>query len=134
MLVPVRDNYWSNVYAGNIQDNIPDRYPFFRANEPMSNPAEMQKFLAEGEVGYFAERHTLIVDFIRHNLPSFEISSLRRFVMYWTGYWSFSRSYLQDEPTELPLMFMLVCVTALMLRGVIRFWRDNGTAASPISF
>lgn len=131
VLVPIRDNYWSNVYAGNIQDNIPDRYPFFRANEPMSNPVEMQKFVAEGEVGYFAERHTLIVDFIRHNLPSFGIASLRRFVMYWTGYWSFSRSYLQDEPTELPLMFMLLCVTAFMLRGVLRFWRENRVAGLP---
>jgi 4-amino-4-deoxy-L-arabinose transferase-like glycosyltransferase len=131
VLCPIRDNYWSNVYTGNIQDNIPDRYPFFRANEPMSNPAEMQKFVAEGEIGFFAERHAQATDFIRHNLPSVGIASLRRLVMYWTGYWSLSRDYLREEPTEIPLMFMLICVTAFMLRGVHRFWRENRSAGLP---
>jgi hypothetical protein len=51
--------------------------------------------------------------------------------MYWTGYWSFSRDYLQSEPTELPLMFMLICVTGLMLRGVRRFWRENRSEGLP---
>ena len=125
VLCPIRDNYWSNVYTGNIQDNIPGRYPFFRANEPSSNPVEMRKFLAMGEVSYFAQRHAESVDFIRRNPEPVAIASLRRVVMYWTGYWSFSRDYLQSEPTELPLMFMLICVTASMLRGVRRFWRGN---------
>ncbi|MGA2351902.1 MAG: methyltransferase domain-containing protein [Terracidiphilus sp.] len=131
VLVPIRDNYWSNVYAGNIQDNLPNRYPFWRANEPNGNPAEMQKFLTKGEVAYFAERHDLAVDFIRHNPLPVAIASLRRVVMYWTGYWSFSHDYLQDEPTELPLMFLLVCVTGLMLRGVRRLWRENRSGGMP---
>ena len=97
----------------------------------MSNPAEMQKFVTKGEVAYFAERHALAVDFIRHNLFSVGIASLRRVVMYWTGYWSFSHDYLQSEPTELPLMFMLICITGLMLRGVCRFWRENRSAGFP---
>jgi hypothetical protein len=91
----------------------------------------MQKFLAQGEVAYFAERHVQAVDFIRQNPVPFAIASLRRVVMYWTGYWSFSRDYLQSEPTELPLMFMLICVTALMLRGVRRFWRENRSEGMP---
>ncbi len=131
VLCPIRDNYWSNVYAGNIQDTLPDRYPFFRENEPASNPVEMQKYRTMGEVAYFAQRHVLAVDFIRHHPLPFGIASLRRFVMYWTGYWSFSPEYLQSEPTELPLMFMLICVTVLMLRGVRRFWRENRSAGIP---
>jgi len=131
VLCPIRDNYWSNVYAGNIQDNIADRYPFFRSHEPNSNPAEMQKFVREGEVAYFEERHALAVDFIRHNPMSFGIACLRRLVMYWTGYWSFSRNYLDDEPTELRLIFMLICVTGLMLRGAHRFWILNRSAGLP---
>ncbi len=131
VLCPIRDNYWSNIYAGNIQDTIPDRYPFFRSNEPCTNPVEMQKYLTNGEVAYFGERHTQAEDFIRHHPLPVAIASLRRLVMYWTGYWSFSRDYLESEPTELPLMFMLICITGLMLRGVSRFWRENPDAGLP---
>jgi hypothetical protein len=91
----------------------------------------MQKYLTMGEVAYFAERQALAVDFIRRNPLPVGIASLRRIVMYWTGYWSFSRDYLQSEPTELPLMFMLICVTGLMLRGVRRFWRENRSEGLP---
>lgn len=131
IVCPIRDNYWSNVYVGNIQDEIPDRYPFFRDNEPAVNPAELHKFVAEGEVAFFAQRRALAIDFIRHHPIPVAVASLRRFVMYWTGYWSFSRSYLESEPTELPLMFMLICVTVLMLRGVVRFWRGNRAEGLP---
>jgi len=131
VLCPIRDNYWSNVYAGNVEANSPNRYPFWRANEPASNPVEMRKYLTMGEVAYFAERQALAVDFIRRNPLPVGIASLRRIVMYWTGYWSFSRDYLQSEPTELPLMFMLICVTGLMLRGVRRFWRENRSEGLP---
>ena len=131
VLCPIRDNYWSNVYVGNIEDNIPDRYPFDRTHEPSSNPVELKNYLAKGEIAFFAERHDKAIDFIRHNPRSFAIASLRRFVMYWTGYWSFSRDYLESEPTELPLMFMLICVTGFMLRGVRRFWRENRSQGLP---
>lgn len=131
VLCPIRDNYWANVYTGNIQDNLPDRYPFFRAGEPATDAAEMQKFESQGEVAFFAERHVLIVNFIRQHPWSVAAASLRRFVMYWTGYWSFSRQYLRSEPTELPLMFMLSCVTVLMLRGMLRFWRENPAEGLP---
>ena len=131
VLCPIRDNYWSNIYVGNIEDNLPNRYPFLRTNDPSTNPVEMQKYLTKGEVAYFAERQALAVDFIRHNPLPVAVASLRRIVMYWTGYWSFSRDYLQSEPTELPLMFMLICVTGLMLRGVSRFWRENRSAGLP---
>jgi hypothetical protein len=131
VLCPIRDNYWSNVYVGNIEDNVPDRYPFDRTHEPSSNPVELQNYLTKGEVAYFADRRALSIDFIRHNPQSVAIASLRRLVMYWTGYWSFRSDYLESEPTELPLMFMLICVTALMLRGVWRFWREKRSEGMP---
>ena len=131
VLCPIRDNYWSNIYVGNIQDNIPDRYPFLRTGDPSTNPAELQKYMTIGEVAYFEERHVQAVEFIRHHPWSVAITSLRRMVMYWTGYWSFSRDYLESEPTALPLMFMLICITAVMLRGVRRFWKENRSAGMP---
>ncbi len=131
VLCPIRDNYWSNVYAGNIQDNMPDRYPFFRDGEPGSDAAEMQKFVSMGETGFFENRHVMVAAFIRDNPWSVGIASLRRLIMYWTGYWSFSSNYLRSEPTELPLMFMLVVVTVLMLRGIVRFLRENAVEALP---
>lgn len=131
LLCPIRDNLWSNIYVGNIQDNIPDRYPFLRTIDPSTNPDQLQKFLKEGEVAYFADRKMQAVEFIRYHPLLVGIASLRRFVMYWTGYWSFSREYMESEPTELPLMFMLICVTGFMARGVRRFWRGNRSEGLP---
>lgn len=131
VLCPVRDNLWSNIYVGNIEDNLANRYPFLRTDDPSTNSAQLRKFLEEGEVAYFGDRKAQAIEFIRHNPQSVGIASLRRVVMYWTGYWSFSRSYLEEEPTELPLMFMLICVTGFMARGVSRFWRENRSEGFP---
>ena len=67
MLCPIRDNYWSNIYVGNIEDNLANRYPFLRTNDPSTNPVEMQKYLTEGEMAYFEERRAQAVEFIRNN-------------------------------------------------------------------
>jgi hypothetical protein len=73
----------------------------------------------------------MVVDWIQHHPLGFAHAILRRVVYYWTGYWSFQPEYLKIEPTELPNMFYVCCVTLLMLRGVRRFWRWNRTAAMP---
>jgi hypothetical protein len=93
----------------------------------------MQKYLSMGETAYLAEKRALSIDDFRHR-PHYSflaIKTLRRFVYYWTGYWSFSAEELEAQPFTLENFFYVSCVTLLMLRGIRRFWRLNRAALLP---
>ena len=128
ILCPIRDNYWQNFYAGNYGDTSDPMPP---EKHPASNPVEMQKYLTMGETAYLAEKHTLAMERIAHHMPFIAGLTVRRFVFYWTAFWSFDPGYMGREPTELPDMFQCICITLLMLRGAWRFWRLNRAAALP---
>ncbi len=55
--------------------------------------------------------------------------SLRRALYMWTGYWSFDRAYLKDEPLDPPNIFVNTSMTVLGLMGLWRiFQRDRSLA------
>jgi hypothetical protein len=93
----------------------------------------LRKYLAMGETAYLAEKHSMSLDDLHHH-PHYSLlitKTLRRFVYYWTGYWSFSAEELRAQPFEPPTVFYLGCITLLMLRGIGRFWRQNRAALWP---
>ncbi|GGG70549.1 ArnT family glycosyltransferase [Edaphobacter dinghuensis] len=128
LITPVRDNFWLECWAGNDGST-------FESNDrwahPASNPAEMHRFESLGEARYLAEKHTLAVNFIRQHPDLFLKNSLRRALCFWTAYWSFSRAYLADQPTQIPDMFFSIALTCFMLVGARRLWREDRTAALP---
>jgi len=128
---PIRDNYWLEFYAGNFGDTS-DPNP--GSAHPASDPIEMRKFLSMGETAYLAEKHVLATEFVKSHPGFFAYVSMRRFVYYWTGFWSFSQEYREREPFELPNMFFCGVITLLMLRGAHRFWLLNRAAALPYLF
>jgi hypothetical protein len=66
-----------------------------------------------------------------HHPRWFAVASVRRLVRYWTGFWSFSPSYLRLEPLDLPNFFFCTGVTIMMLRGARRLWTQRKEAALP---
>jgi hypothetical protein len=131
VLCPVRDDYWINIYAGNYNNTSPNNRPSNPSAHPPSNPEEMRKFLTMGEIPYLREKHLLAAEWIRQHPLGYARATLRRAVYYWTGYWSLQRDYLDIEPTEIPMMFYICCVTLLALRGALRFWKWNRAAGIP---
>jgi 4-amino-4-deoxy-L-arabinose transferase-like glycosyltransferase len=136
VICPVRDNIWLEIYADNF-GNAPwdlssppsaGTRPF-----PASNAAEMKKYLALGETAYLADKHAMSIDDFKHrpHLGFLVSQTLRRFLYYWSGYWSFSSRELQAQPFGPENMFYVSCMTLLMLRGIRRFWRQNRTALWP---
>jgi len=121
---PIRDGFWLEFWAGNSGDTSTSNPAWAH---PATNPVEMQKFEAEGETAYLAHKHTIAVRFVRHHPLFFAGVSLRRAIRFWTGFWSFRRSYLQSEPLDIPNVFFCTCITLLMLRGIWRWWKvDRG--------
>jgi hypothetical protein len=127
MFVPVRDNFWLEVYDDNTGDASLD--PAFA--HPASNPIEMRKFLSMGEPAFLAEKRALAIEYLRQH-PEFAIQkTLRRAFYYWTGYWSFSAEEIREQPYEPFNVFYVSSMTLLMLRGARRLWRFNRIALLP---
>lgn len=136
VIVPIRDNIWLELYADNFGNSINDHTsPPTCDNRPYpaSSPAELQKYLAMGEIRYLAEKHALALDDLRHR-PHYGflvVKTLRRVVYYWTGFWSFSAQELRDQPATPGTVFYVCTVTFFMLTGIVRLWRTDRTAVMP---
>ena len=42
----------------------------------------------------------------------------------WTGYWSFSKDYLAEEPLDPPNIFLASLTTLLAMLGILYAWRQ----------
>ena len=124
----MRDGFWLEFYAGNNGDTRESNSAWAH---PASNAHEMTKYMTMGEISYLAEKRTLALDFLRHH-PLFVVgATVRRIVRFWTGYWSFSREYLRNEPLDVPNVPFCLFLVFMMLRGIGRWWREYDGAVLP---
>jgi len=124
----LRDGFWLELYAGNNGDTFNSNAEWAH---PASNPVEMQQYIAQGEIRYMAEKHTLAVDWVKQHKLFFAGLCVRRTVRFWTGFWSFSHRYLSVEPLDLPNVPFSIFLTFFMLRGLRRWWREDAGSALP---
>jgi len=127
--VPIRDNFWLEFYAGNTGDTFESNAAWAH---PASNPVEMRAFERMGEIPYLAQKRALAKDFVSHHPGWFAVATVRRFVRYWTGFWSFRGRYLRQEPLDVPNLFFCTGLTILMLRGLRRLWAFERSSALPL--
>jgi 4-amino-4-deoxy-L-arabinose transferase-like glycosyltransferase len=98
---------------------------------PWHNDAEWNEFQQLGELGYMDHKKQQALEFIRANPGWFAWTSLRRAVYLWTGYWSFNREYLKEEPLDPPNIFFCTALTVLALIGLWRAWKEDWLSALP---
>ena len=126
--VLMRDGFWAEFYAGNAGDTSHSNPGW---THPASNPLEMRRYRQLGETRYMAQKHLLSVQRVERYPGSFAVASARRFVRFWTGYWSFSRAYLEDEALDLPNVPFCTALTLLMLVGTWQLLRWHRWSAIP---
>jgi 4-amino-4-deoxy-L-arabinose transferase-like glycosyltransferase len=124
----LRDGFWLEFYAGNNGDTTASNSAFAH---PASNPVEMAKYQSMGEIAYMADKHELAVDFVKHHPAFFAVATARRFVRFWTGYWSFNSSYLKYEPMDLPNVPFCLFLVTFMAIGLRRWWKKDRSAVLP---
>jgi 4-amino-4-deoxy-L-arabinose transferase-like glycosyltransferase len=90
---------------------------------PWHSDAEWQQFQQLGELGYMAKERKQAVEFISAHPGWYAWTTLRRAVYMWTGFWSFDREYLAQEPLDPPNIFLCTIFTALALVGLWRAFR-----------
>lgn len=127
--IPFRDNLWLEFHVGNNGDTS-DVY--IDAAHPAHNPVELRQYRDLGEIGYFEAKKTEVLAFIRTHPGFFLWVTARRVLLTWTGFWSFSRQYLSNEPFEIPNMIFSVVTLVLLIRGLRVAWRSAREQSVPL--
>jgi hypothetical protein len=119
-VVLFKDGFWLEVCVGNLGDDL---HWWNGWVHPAGNPVEVAAFQRLGELGYMAEKRKLALTFIEAHPGSFIVRSIRRVLFIWTGFWSFDRKYLREEPLDPENIGCLSSFTFLSLAGLYKTLR-----------
>ena len=120
--IPVRSGFGLEFYIGN--NGFSTRW-VNSALHPNHNDAELAEYERVGEIAYMEHKFQQAKEYIRSHPGWYAWMTCRRTVYMWTGYWSFERAYLKDEPLDPPNIFVNTTLTALGLWGLRRVFRRN---------
>jgi 4-amino-4-deoxy-L-arabinose transferase-like glycosyltransferase len=115
--IPVRSGFGLELYIGN---NGYSEHWVNRALHPNHNDAELAEYERAGEMAYMDHKMQQAKDYIHAHPAWFVWMTARRIVYMWTGYWSFDRAYLKEEPLDPPNIFVN---TTLSVLGFLGLWR-----------
>lgn len=127
-LIPIRSCLGLEVYCGNNQDSWHWGPPGYH---PSDNENEWREYQQLGEIAYTSKKFHEGVAFIDSHKFLYVKQTLRRVIYLWTGFWSFSPRYLQEEPADPYNMFFCTALTVLTLIGLRRAWQLNPAIAAP---
>src|SRR5579862_6366500 len=122
--IPVRGGFGLELYIGN------NGYSTRWVNSGLHlnhNDAELSEYERDGEVAYMNHKMQQAKVFIRSHPGWYIWMTGRRILYMWTGYWSFSREYLKDEPLDPPNIFVNTTMTILALIGLSRVFRRDSS-------
>ncbi|MBZ5719827.1 MAG: glycosyltransferase family 39 protein [Acidobacteriia bacterium] len=126
--VPFRDNMGLVLRLGTKGAATNTHWAVYELG-PWHNDAEWQEFLRLGELGYMAKKKQQAVEAVAADPGWYVWTSLRRAVFLWTGYWSFDRDYLAEEPLDPLNIVFCTSFTVLAMFGLWRaFQKDAGVA------
>jgi Dolichyl-phosphate-mannose-protein mannosyltransferase len=115
-----KDGFWLEVCVGNLGNDL---HWWNGQVHPAGNPAEVAELQRLGELGYMAEKREMALGFIKAHPGIFLVRSIRRVVFIWTGFWSFDRQYLREEPLDPENIVCLSSFTFLSLAGLYKVLR-----------
>jgi len=118
--IPVRSGFGLELYIGN--NGYSTRW-VNSSLHPNHSDAELSEYERVGEMAYMDHKLQQGKDFIRRHPGWFVWMTFRRIVYMWTGYWSFERAYLKDEPLDPPNILVDTTMSILGLLGLRRVFR-----------
>ena len=123
--IPVRSGLWFEVYCGNNADSWHWDPPGYH---PSDNETEWREYQQLGEISYMQLKKREALAFIGTHKKLYVVQTLRRVVYIWTGFWSFRRRYLNEEPFDPPNIALSTALAILAFLGLRRAWREGGSA------
>ena len=119
--IPVRSGFGLELYIGN--NGYSQRW-VNSALHPNHNDAELSEYERAGEIAYMDHKLHQAEAYIDSHPAWFVWMTFRRIVYMWTGYWSFDRAYLKEEPLDPPNIFLQTTMTILGLLGLRKVFRS----------
>jgi hypothetical protein len=123
---PIRGGFGLELYIGN--NGYSARW-VNSALHPNHNDAELREYERVGEAAYMHHKAEQAKAFIRSHPGWYAWMTFRRMVYMWTGYWSFNRNYLKDEPLDPPNIFVDTTMSILALLGLRRVFHCDASLA-----
>lgn len=116
----LKDNFWLEFAIGNVGDTL---HWWNGSIHPTNDTTEMQAYQTLGELDYMAAKRREGLAYVKNHPGIFIWRSVRRFVYMWTGFWSFNREYLREEPFDPFNILFCSAFTILALFGLRWAWR-----------
>jgi 4-amino-4-deoxy-L-arabinose transferase-like glycosyltransferase len=120
--IPFRSGFGLELYIGN---NGYSQGWVNRDLHPNHNVNELAEYVRGGEIAYMEHKRQQALAFIGNHPGWFLWMTLRRAFYLWTGYWSFSRTYLVEEPLDPPNIFVQTTLSLLALTGLWQVFRSH---------
>jgi 4-amino-4-deoxy-L-arabinose transferase-like glycosyltransferase len=125
--IPIRSGFGLELYIGNSADSL---HWADRTLHPNHSDAELEEYEQQGELAYMAHKAQQAKQYIRSHPGQYVYRVGRRVVYIWTGFWSFDRAYLAEEPLDVPNIFLSTTMTVLALGGLRRLYRKDAGLAT----
>ena len=125
--VVFKDGFWLEVCVGNVNNSL---HWWDADQHPSGSALEMAQYERLGELRYMAEKHRQALDYIERHPAAYALRTLRHVVFMWTGFWSFNRDYLRQEPFDPENICLLGLLSLLSIAGLYcMFSEGRGTTA-----
>jgi len=124
--IPVRDGFGLELYIGN--NGYSQRWVNSNLH-PNHSDQELAEYERVGEIAYMNHKLLQAKAYIRSHPGWFVWMTCRRVVYMWTGYWSFDRAYLKDEPLDPPNIFVQTTMSVFGLLGLRRLFKHGSPLA-----
>jgi 4-amino-4-deoxy-L-arabinose transferase-like glycosyltransferase len=119
--IPMRDSMGLEMWLGNNGDSQHWRSGNLHPNHDAAELAEYNS----GELAYMAHKAQQAHSYIHSHPRWYAWMCARRALYLWTGYWSFSSSYLAGEPLDVANVPVCTCMTLLGFIGLFLAWRRH---------
>ena len=125
-----RDNFGLELYIGNSGCTWHWAAP---GVHPSASESEWKEYEQLGELAYMRRKQQQALEYISGHRDEFVLLSARRWVYFWTSFWSFERRYLIEEPFDPANIFFSAGVTLLASAGLWRALRRGLPATVPFA-
>ena len=117
--IPMRDSMGMEMYLGNNGNSF-----HWRSGDhhPNHDPKELAEYNA-GELAYMYRKSEQADAYILAHPEWYFWMSARRAIYLWTGYWSFDRAYLAEEPLDPANIPVATSLSLMGITGLVMTWR-----------
>jgi Dolichyl-phosphate-mannose-protein mannosyltransferase len=125
--VVFKDGFWLEVCVGNVNNTL---HWWDGEEHPSGSARENEQYERLGESNYMAAKRRRAIAYIATHPGAYALRSLRHVFFMWTGFWSFDREYLRQEPFDPENICFLSVLSLLSIVGLYSMFREGrGTTA-----